>query len=130
MLLLLSPACWLVIKYLVTIEKWWLIARIYCVGLCYAEFGTRVPKAGSAYIYCFVTIGEFIAFLIGWNLILEYSIGAASVTKGITTYVDSISGNVISRFFLENVPINVPGFGQFADFFAFAIIIVVSRESD
>lgn len=97
----------------------WLISR-----LCYAEFSARVPKAGSAYVYSYVTIGEFIAFVIGWNLILEYSIGSASVVKGMSTYIDSLTG--MNRIFEENLPIHISGMAEFPDVFAFSVTMLFS----
>ncbi|MCS6914350.1 MAG: amino acid permease [Myxococcales bacterium] len=68
-------------------------------GLCYAEFASTVPIAGSAYTYGYATLGEFIAWIIGWDLILEYALGAATVAVGWSGYVVS---------FLADLGIHVP----------------------
>src|SRR6201984_990379 len=58
-------------------------------GLCYAEMASTVPIAGSAYTYAYATMGEFIAWIIGWDLILEYAFGATTVAIGWSGYVVS-----------------------------------------
>jgi basic amino acid/polyamine antiporter, APA family len=61
-----------------------ILAAIGCVfaGLCYSEFSTMIPIAGSAYTYAYATMGELIAWIIGWDLVLEYCVGAATVSIG------------------------------------------------
>src|SRR5215475_10549425 len=63
-------------------------------ALCYAEFASMVPVAGSAYTYAYATLGEFFAWVIGWDLILEYGVGAASVAHGWSHYFVDFLGLV------------------------------------
>lgn len=66
------------------------IAAVGCAfaGLCYAEFASMIPVAGSAYTYSYATMGEFIAWIIGWDLVLEYAVGAATVASSWSGYLD------------------------------------------
>ncbi|GBD35765.1 putative amino acid permease YhdG [bacterium HR36] len=77
------------------------LAGIGCAfaGLCYAEMASMIPIAGSAYTYSYATMGELFAWIIGWDLILEYSFGAATVAVGWSGYVVS---------FLKDFGINIP----------------------
>ena len=69
-----------------------LVAAIGCAfaGLCYSEFSCMIPVAGSAYTYAYVTLGEWLAWIIGWDLVLEYAVGAATVSISWSGYVVSV----------------------------------------
>lgn len=78
-----------------------ILAAVGCVfaGLCYAEFASMIPVAGSAYTYGYATLGEIFAWIIGWDLILEYAFGAATVASGWSGYVLSL---------LQDIGIHIP----------------------
>ena len=97
----------------------YIIAAICCLfaALAYAEMASMVPVSGSAYTYSYVVIGEFVAWLVGWGLVLEYGIGAATVASGWSGYMVGIlkSANIIIPEKLTKSPfedgiINLPAF--------------------
>ena len=79
-----------------------IIAGIGCAfaGLCYAEFASMIPIAGSAYTYSYATMGEFVAWLIGWDLVLEYALGAATVGIAWSEYLNKF----LFQFFHISIP--------------------------
>ena len=109
------------------------IAGLGCVfaGLCYAEFSSMIPIAGSAYTYGYATMGELVAWVIGWALVLEYAFGAATVAVGWSGYVSSLLG-----FFGVHLPFNAAPHLAFTlfghaisaqvDVFAMAAIFVIT----
>src|SRR2546423_1562285 len=74
-----------------------LLAGIGCgfAALCYSELASMVPVAGSAYTYAYATLGELIAWIIGWDLILEYAIGSAAVANGWSNYFVDLTQNLL-----------------------------------
>lgn len=74
-----------------------IVASIGCAfaGLCYAEFAAMIPIAGSAYAYAYLTLGELVAWIIGWALIMEYALGAATVSIAWSEYLNNLLGGAI-----------------------------------
>jgi APA family basic amino acid/polyamine antiporter len=82
-----------------------IIAAVGCAfaGLCYAEFASMIPVAGSAYTYAYATMGELVAWIIGWALVLEYALGAATVSIAWSEYLNNLLGGAIP-FSLSHSP--------------------------
>jgi basic amino acid/polyamine antiporter, APA family len=93
-------------------------------ALCYAEFAAMIPIAGSAYSYSYATMGELVGWIIGWDLVLEYAVGAAAVAVGWSGYL-----NVILRgtgIHLPDAITHAPGAGGIIDLPALLIVLLIS----
>ncbi|KAF5298316.1 hypothetical protein FQA39_LY11800 [Lamprigera yunnana] len=98
------------------------VASIFS-GACYAEFGVRVPHTtGSAYMYSYVTVGEFIAFIIGWNMILEYLIGTSACACALSACLNALTNGAITQAIGGSVGTI---FGRPPDFLAFVITLLM-----
>ncbi len=103
-----------------------IVAGIGCAfaGLCYAEFSSMIPIAGSAYTYSYATMGEFIAWIIGWDLVLEYAVGAATVSISWSRYF----GRFMEGFGIHMPPeiMGGPWDGGIINLPAVSIVVLVS----
>ncbi|CAA9468908.1 MAG: Uncharacterized amino acid permease, GabP family [uncultured Rubrobacteraceae bacterium] len=104
----------------------YVVGGIVCAlaALCYAEFASTVPVAGSAYTFSYASLGEFIAWLIGWDLILEFTLGAATVAKGWSGYFVSVFE--IIGITLPTWLYAAPGGGPSHDFISLIVIALVT----
>lgn len=93
-------------------------------GLCYAEFASMIPVAGSAYTYSYATMGEFVAWIIGWDLVLEYAVGAATVSISWSRYLVKFCDGL--GYHLPEVFVAGPWDGGYINLPAVFIVVMMS----
>jgi APA family basic amino acid/polyamine antiporter len=97
-----------------------------CVALCYAEFASMVPVAGSAYTYAYATLGELVAWIIGWDLILEYGLSLAPTASSLSDYFQHMLANIGIVFPAWAQTANLHGAHPQIDLFASIVTIAVT----
>jgi len=102
------------------------LAGVVCAlaALCYAELASMVPVAGSAYTYTFATVGQLLAFIIGWDLVLEFTIGAAAVAVGFAGYLNALLDQVFGVTLPDSIT-SPPGDGGSVNVFAIGLVLFV-----
>ncbi|CAL8080374.1 unnamed protein product [Calicophoron daubneyi] len=105
-----------------------LIAAISSIlsGLCFAELVAHVPKNRSVYLGTYAVVGELMAFIAAWNLIFQYTLDTACLAKTWSLNLDGLTGNAISAFLVENLPLNATGLSAHVDPLAFGTTIIVT----
>ena len=102
------------------------LAGVVCAlaALCYAELASMVPVAGSAYTYTFATVGQLVAFIIGWDLVLEFTIGASAVAVGFAGYLNALLDQVFGVTLPDSITAP-PGDGGSVNVFAIGLVLFV-----
>jgi len=105
-----------------------IVAAVGCAfaGLCYAEFASIIPIAGSAYTYAYATMGEIVAWVIGWALILEYALGAATVSISWSEYLNKLMGGRIPYEWCHSPMENITGHHGIINIPALVILLLLS----
>jgi APA family basic amino acid/polyamine antiporter len=108
-----------------------LLVALVCAlaGLCYAELASMIPVAGSAYTYSYATLGEIVAWIIGWDLILEYAVSNMAVAVGFSAYIDSLLqgfGLKLPRAFMEPIFVAGQPTGAYFNLPGFLIVMLIT----
>lgn len=97
----------------------------FLCGLSFAEYGSRFPDGGSSYMYTYATLGEISAFVVGWNIALEFLLNGASLARTCSALINYATNGTLFAFFSKYLDWSIPGSVHFPDLLAAAIVLAV-----